>query len=202
MTYTINPELLAQTIRVLMTPKPGYGLGLKEVQVFHAESSGLGSGNVTCANDQILGGTVFGSLTVPAGAWCDVLFATVNGNVRLQQGSGVRIVGATIGGNLQADGTAAAADPLGTSENVVCGSAIAGNLTVTGSTGDSPWTIGDCGGNSIAGNLRFLGNASTHNTISNNTVRGSLECSANGGVSGAGNKVQGRLLGQCAGLGP
>ena len=123
-------------------------------------------------------------------------------NVRVQQGSGIRIVGSTIGGNLQADGTAGAADPLGSGENVVCGNTIAGNLTVTGSTADSPWTIGDCGGNSIAGNLRFDGNASTHNTISNNTVHGSLACSANGGVSGSGNKAQGRLLGQCAGLGP
>jgi hypothetical protein len=196
------PPISASAVRVLMTPQPGYGLGLKEVQVFHAESSGLGTGNVTCANGQIDAGTVFGNLTVPAGAWCDVLFTTVKGNVRLQQGSGIRIVGATIAGNLQSDGTAAAADPLGTSENVVCESTIAGNLTVTGSSADSPWTIGGCGGNAIGGNLRFDGNASTFNTISNNDVQGNLTCSANGGVTGSDNKARGRLLGQCAALGP
>jgi beta-glucosidase len=162
---------------------------------------GKNTGGITCSNEQFNATTIKGNLTVPAGAWCDLVHVTVGGNLQLQTGSGVRIQHATVSGNLIAQAATSAADPLSANTNVICDSTVAGNLLVQDSAAAAPWNIGLCGGNTIGGNLEFQDNAATANVISDNKVAGNLNCQGNGGVTGKGNTAGKKLLGQCAGLG-
>jgi hypothetical protein len=158
------------------------------------------SGNVTCSNLQLNATTVGGNLTVPPGRWCDLVGVVVNGNLQVRGGSGLRLTGSTVHGNLQAQGTTGAADPLAPGANVICDSAIGGNLQIQSSGSSSPWQIGGCGPVTVAGNLEFHVNAGTGNTIVRTTVQGNLQCQGNHDVGGGGNTVVGNRQGQCAGL--
>lgn len=159
-------------------------------------------GNITCSNEQINATTIHGNLSVPQGDWCDLVDVTVDGNVQLRGTAGVRIQSVTVNGNLQAQSTTGATDPLSANANVICGSTISGNLDVSGSAGGSPWNIGGCGANTVAGNAQFQNNAASGNTFANNTVKGNLSCQGNGSIAGAGNVVSGNVRGQCTGSRP
>jgi hypothetical protein len=168
--------------------------------------------NISCTNEQFNATTINGNLTVPRGAWCDLVDVTVNGNLKMlgSQGdhgrghgqganSGLRVLSSTITGNLVVHGANGASDPLSANENVVCASTIGGNLLVQSSGPASPWNIGGCGANTIQGHAKFSDNAASGNEISGNTIGGDLNCSHNGGISGTGNKAK-KLRGQCSTL--
>jgi beta-glucosidase len=152
------------------------------------------SGSLICANEQLSAVMVQGSVVVPPGAWCDVIDSSIAGDL-LVSGTGVRVAESTIGGNLVGAGVRSAADPLSYGVNVVCDTTVGGNLVVAGSGSSAPWNLGQCGGNTVDGNLTFHGNTAS-STLTGNTVKGSLSCS--GAVAVAGNKVTGRIEGQCA----
>jgi len=154
--------------------------------------------NITCANQQLNATTITGNLTVPAGAWCDLVSVRVNGNVEIQQSSGIRISGSTVSGNVEAS-TTAARDLMSSGANTLCNTAIGGNLEIQNSTG-GPWQLGTCGTNTIKGNVSFTNNTGAGNSISNTTVQGSLECSGNNGLTGSNNQISGSRSGQCASL--
>jgi DUF4097 and DUF4098 domain-containing protein YvlB len=157
-----------------------------------------GTGNVSCSNQQFNATTINGNLTVPQGAWCDLVDVTVNGNVLVQQSSGVRIQSVKVTGNLQVQNTAGAADPLSAGANVICDSTINGNVELHNSDSGAVWNIGGCGANTIGGNLQFHNNQANGNTIANNTIRGNLQCQQNGTLGGSGNSVTGKN--QCPGV--
>jgi beta-glucosidase len=154
------------------------------------------SGNVTCDDTQLSAAMIAGSVVVPPGSWCDIIDTSVAGNV-VVSGSGVRIAGSTISGNLVAAGVQDADDPLSSGANVICNTTVDGNLIITGSSRYSPWNLGQCGGNTVKGDLFFRGNAASGNMLAGNTVGGSLSCSGSA-VTASGNKVRGRTEGQCA----
>lgn len=134
------------------------------------------SSNVSCVNEQLSAVMVQGSVTVPPGAWCDLVDTSIAGNLRVA-GTGVRIAGSTIGGNLIATAVRDAADPLSSGANVLCDTTVDGNVMVAGSGRDAAWDVGLCGGNTIGGNLICIGN---------------------GAVSAIGNTIKGRAEGKCA----
>jgi beta-glucosidase len=155
------------------------------------------TGSISCDNEQLSAAMVQGNLTVPNGAWCDLVDTSVAGNL-LVSGSGVRIAGSTIGGSLVISNVRAADDPLSSGANVVCNSTINGNLVLHGSSRSAPWNLGLCGGNTVKGSVSFTQNASSGNTITGNTIGGSLTCAGSGSVAASGNKVKGRTEGQCS----
>jgi len=155
------------------------------------------SGTVTCDDTQLSAVQVQGNVVVPAGAWCDVIDSSVAGSV-MASGTGLRIAGSTIGGSLVAVGVRAADDPLSAGANVVCDTTIGRDLVIKGSGRFAPWNLGQCGGNTVDGNLAFTGNTGSGNVLSGNSVTGSLDCAGSGSVAAAGNKVKGRSEGQCA----
>ncbi len=155
------------------------------------------SGSVTCADEQLSAVMVQGNVTVPRGAWCDLVDTSVAGNV-LVGGTGVRIAGSTIKGSLVALGVRAAADPLSSGANVICNTTVGGSVIVRGSSRSAPWNLGLCGPNTIGGSVTFSQNAAAGNVLSGNTVRGDLACAGSGSVTASNNKVKGRAEGQCA----
>jgi beta-glucosidase len=152
---------------------------------------------LTCDDEQLSANMVQGNLIVPPGSWCDMIDTSVAGDV-LVSGTGVRIAGSTIGGSLVAIGVRGADDPLSAGVNVVCNTTVHGNLVIAGSGSAASWNLGQCGGNTVDGNLTFHGNAASGNTLTGNTVQGSLSCSGGGSVAADGNKVTGRTEGLCA----
>ena len=134
------------------------------------------SGTITCDDTQLSAVMVAGSVLVPPGSWCDIIDSSVAGNV-VVSGSGVRIAGSTISGSLVAAGVRDADDPLSSGANVVCDTTVNGNLIIIGSARRAPWNLGQCGGNTVKGNLTFHGNAASGNVLAGNTVGGSLSCS-------------------------
>jgi beta-glucosidase len=158
------------------------------------------SGTITCDDSQLSAVMVQGSVLVPPGSWCDIIDSSVAGNV-VVSGSGVRIAGSTISGSLVAAGVRDADDPLSSGANVVCNTTVNGNLIIIDSSRRAPWSLGQCGGNTVKGNLTFRGNAASGNVLAGNTVGGSLSCSGSAVTGSAsqvrGNKVTGRTEGQC-----
>ena len=158
------------------------------------------SKNITCANEQLNATTIDGNLTVPKGAWCDLVSVNVKGNVQLQQSSGVRLAGVNVKGNFEANNTGGAGDAMSSGANTICNSTIGGNLQIQNSASGAPWRLGTCGANTVGGNVQFQNNNGSGNTISLTTVNGNLQCQGNHDVSGSGNSVKGNKQGQCAGL--
>jgi hypothetical protein len=154
--------------------------------------------NITCTNEQFNATTINGNLTVPKGAWCDLVSVKVNGNVNVQQASGVRLSGVTVNGNVAASSTSAL-DPMASGANTICNTTVNGNLQIQNSAG-APWQLGTCGANTITGNVSFNNNSDTGNAISHTSVQGNLTCQGNGGLGGNDNKVAGHRSGQCADL--
>ena len=155
------------------------------------------SASLTCDNEQLSAVMVQGSVLVPPGAWCDVIDSSIAGSL-LVSGTGVRVAESTIGGNLISAGVRTASDPLSDGANVVCDTTVNGYLLIQGSGRSAPWNLGQCGGNTVKGNLTFRSNAASGNTLTGNTVGGSLSCSGGGATAATANKVTGRAEGQCA----
>ena len=155
------------------------------------------SNNITCDDQQLSAVMVPGNVTVPPGAWCDLIDTSVAGNLQVN-GSGIRIAGSTVQGNLDIGHVRDAADPLSSGTNVVCNTTVDGNVSLEGSSHSAPWNLGLCGSNTIKGNLTFDANAASGNSLTGNTIGGSLSCVSNGGVAASGNTVKGRTEGQCA----
>jgi hypothetical protein len=156
------------------------------------------SSNITCSNEQLNATTVNGNLTVPTGAWCDLVRVTVNGNVLLRQTAGLRLAGSTIKGNVQADNTSAASDAMSSGANVICNTTIDGNLLLQGSASGSPWHVGACGTTTVSGNVVFNRNGGSGNTIANAVVKGNLVCQGNHDVNVSNTTVGGNRQQQCA----
>jgi beta-glucosidase len=165
-------------------------LSLKATITIPARSS------VTCNDQQLSATNVQGNVIVPSGDWCDLVSDTVAGSVRVS-GDGLRVAGTTIGGSLIARGVSGADDQLSAGSNVVCNSTIHGSLIVTGSSSSAPWAIGQCGPNTVGGNLEFAANAARGNTVRRNRVDGDLVCSAGEQLRAAGNKVRGARAAAC-----
>jgi beta-glucosidase len=158
---------------------------------------GWGHDATICANEQINATVVNGDLTVPNGAWCDLVDVTVRGDLELDHTTGARILGVTVYGDLKAKNAKGTADPLSSGSNVICNTTVHGNLEVQNSHGGVGWNIGGCGANTVDGNLDFHGNHGHGNTVSNNHVRGDLSCAADGGIRKSSNHVSGSAIGQC-----
>jgi beta-glucosidase len=156
-----------------------------------------GSGTVTCNDEQLSAVMVQGNVVVPPGAWCDVIDSSIAGSL-LVSGTGVRVAESTIGGSLVSTGVRTASDPLSDGANVVCDTTVRGNLSILDSGKSAPWNLGQCGGNTVKGNLTFRANAASGNMLTGNTIGGSLSCSGGGSTAATGNKVTGRNEGQCA----
>jgi hypothetical protein len=109
------------------------------------------SGNLTCDDQQLSAVMVQGNLTVPPGAWCDLIDTSVAGNLEVN-GTGIRIAGSTINGNLDISGVRAAADPLSSGTNVVCNTTVDGHLVLRANSRSVPWSLGLCGPNTVKGN--------------------------------------------------
>jgi beta-glucosidase len=150
-----------------------------------------------CADEQINATIVNGDLTVPNGAWCDLVDVTVRGDLELDHTTGARILGVTVYGDLTAKNARDTADPLSSGSNVICNTTVHGNLEVQNSHGGVGWDIGGCGANTVDGNLDFHGNRGHRNTVSNNHIKGNLSCAADGAISKASNHVAGSVDGQC-----
>ncbi|MBO0834983.1 MAG: glycoside hydrolase family 3 C-terminal domain-containing protein, partial [Actinobacteria bacterium] len=153
--------------------------------------------SITCSDQQFNATTINGNLTIPPGAWCDLVRVTVNGNVSIQ-GTGVRMSGVTINGNVAAS-TSDASDPLSSGANTICNSTITGNLQIQGSSHAS-WQLGTCGTNTIGGDVWITNNSGAGNSLSNTNIHGDLSCSGNADIGGSNNKVGGQRSGQCATL--
>jgi Fibronectin type III-like domain len=108
--------------------------------------------DVTCVDQQLSATMIAGQLTVPRGAWCDLVDVSVARNLAIS-GIGVRVAGSTISGNVDISGTRGAADPLSAGTNVICNTSIGGDLVIGRSGRGPPWNIGQCGSTTIHGNL-------------------------------------------------
>ena len=152
----------------------------------------------TCANEQINATVIRGDLTVPKGAWCDLVDVTVKGDLKLDHTAGARILGVTVYGDLKAKNATGTADPLSSGSNVICNTTVRGNLEVQNSHGGAGWNIGGCGANTVDGNFGFHANHGHGNIVSNNRVKGDLSCAADARMRTNANRVSGRVRGQCS----
>jgi hypothetical protein len=174
------PTLTAQRVRVLMTPVAGFGIGLKEIQVFNA---------VSC--DRTVRGLHLGRLTVDSGVTCLADGAAVLGPVEVRPGAGLVATGATVLGPVTATGARVVQ---------LRGTSAVGPVSVSGTTArvaivDSRFV----GPVSLTGNVT----GATPVVLSGSTVIGSLACSGNEPApadGGRANTVVGRATGQCARL--
>ena len=137
----------------------------------------------------------------------DLVGATVGGNVQADKATGFAITGSTVSGSVHVTKTSGAGSVTSPGLNVVCDSAVLGDLSIENSSAAAPWSIGGGGcqsdatggaGSVVAGDLRFDGNAAASNDVSNNMVGRNLECNRNGGVTGSANLVAGTSTGQCS----
>lgn len=176
-------------------------------------STTLAAHDVTCHSGDVLTG-FFGDVTVPAGNFCFLLQAVVEGNVVANGATQLGIDHGVITGNVTANRV--------TDNGWICGSQIAGNVTIEHAslnpeTTNSPgtWVIGDsslfggisyCGntsfdqvpGNAIEGAVTFVSNASG-GAISDNDIEHALTCAGNAApLTGSGNQVDGLNSGQCS----
>lgn len=91
------------------------------------------AGDQTCANQAINTTVINGNLTVPEGAWCDLVSVTIHGSLILQGAAGVRVQDSTITGGVTATGIKSAADPFSAGTNLMSGNTIGGSLDCSGS---------------------------------------------------------------------
>lgn len=174
------PEITAQRVRVLMTPTPGFGIGLKEIQIFDT---------VTCTST--ITGTHVGPLRVTTGVTCLAEGARVVGPVTVRPGAGLISIGATVVGPISATGAQTVQ---------LLGSTITGPVSVVGAVDRVA-----IHGSRVTGPVSLVANTTgtTPIVVSDNTVVGPLACSGNqpspvnGGLA---NNVTGPMSGQCAGL--
>ena len=105
--------------------------------------------------------------------------------------------GSTIGGNVAIFRARGAADLLSAGTNAVCNTTIGGDLVIGRSSSAAPWNIGQCGPNTIHGDLVFAGNRAPGNSITGNIIDRNLVCLRNRSVGATDNTVKGRIEGDC-----
>jgi hypothetical protein len=159
---------------------------------------GTFNGNITVSAEQNCtfanGGQITGNVRV-AGGYFSLKGAAVGGNLTVEGGATVALgPAASIGGNLTIDGLSA-----GGAANLVCGTAVAGNLTVDSNMGSL--RIGShnpviCAGNKIGGNAT-LNNNSGPLDITGNSVAGNLACRNNSKLGLSGGNTAAQPIGQC-----
>jgi hypothetical protein len=153
---------------------------------------------LTCDDEQLSATVVSGNVMVPGGDWCDVIDTTVTGNLMLGAGSvGLRVTESTVDGNITSTGTVKAADPLSAGSDMICSTTVKGTVSILLSGKTVPWNLGQCGGDTIGGNVTFAGNAAAGNSITGTSVAGNLSCVADGSVTTGGNTVTGRTSAAC-----
>jgi Fibronectin type III-like domain len=152
--------------------------------------------DVTCVDQQLSATMIAGQLTVPRGAWCDLVDVSVARDLTIS-GTGVRVAGSTIGGSVNVFRVRDAADPLSAGTNVICNTTIGGNLVIRRSSSGAPWNIGQCGPDTIRGDLVFAGNRAEGTSIAGNTIVRNLVCVRNRTVGDSDNTVIGRIEGDC-----
>lgn len=117
--------------------------------------------DVTCVDQQLSATMVSGQLTVPRGAWCDLVDVSVGRNLVIR-GTGARIAGSMIHDNVYVYDTRGADDPLSAGTNVICNTTIRGDLVLGRSSHSAPWDLGQCGPNRIHGHVVSGGNRLNH----------------------------------------
>ena len=175
----------------------------------YADNSWSFSGELTACRATYRG-TFNGNLTISKGLTC-VINGTINGNV-MQNGGGLFASNATIEGNLQISGrskfsiesTAIYGNlqiqniPAGAAQNEICGTNVNGKLQFNnnGTAVAIGTTSASCPGNTIGGNMQINRNIATVQ-VSDDTVKGSVQCQGNYSITGGGDTAQ-SLQGQCA----
>jgi hypothetical protein len=178
-TVTFAP-LTAQRFRLLVTPVAGFGVGVKEVQIFEA---------VRC--DRTVSGLHVGSINVTDGVTCLAEGALVIGAVRVAAGAGLVATGAVVIGPVTATGARLVES---------FGSTFVGPVSISGTTVRVALS-----GSRLAGPVSLAGNATgaTPIVVTDNDVLGLLSCSGNTPAPvnyGRPNSVTGVASGQCARL--
>jgi len=112
--------------------------------------------NVTCVDQQLSATMIAGQLTVPRGAWCDLIDVSVARDLVIS-GTGARVAGSTIRGNVEISGVHDAADPLSAGTNVICNTTVRGDLVIGHGGHGAPWDLGQCGPNTIRGRVVWTG---------------------------------------------
>jgi len=170
----------AQRVRLLVTPTAGFGVGVKEIQIFDA---------VRC--DRTINGLFIGALNVDSGVTCLGDGASVVGPVRVRAGAGLVATGALVVGPLRADD----ARLVELFDSSVVGAVSVNRTTVRVALSE----------NRLAGPVSLVGNSTggTPIVVTGNDIIGSLSCSGNDPAPvnyGRPNSITGPSSGQCARL--
>jgi hypothetical protein len=159
------------------------------------------------SNIQLIGAIVTGNITVGGSLIAEPspisgMGTIIGGNLQGNQASGIALVGSTLIGNLQANQTTKTSDMLGA--NIVCASAIGGNVQIQQSGPKAPWHIeaesalagSVCASlsNTIRGDLQFQNNAAP-GIINGNTVGGNLQFQNNTSTTGTTGDVSSNTIG-------
>ena len=168
----------------------------------------------------LVAGGVYRNVTVTPGHWCGLTFAKVTGNVVATRPTAFQMATTRVAGSVTVTGTssfpnAAGIPGLGTA-NVICSSAILGNVTITDSGKKAPWDLSSTnypvvGANIstclsqiyVGGNVTFNDNLGAPNAVGGATVLGNLTCWGNGAFTSGvllpfmKNGVHGKVSGQC-----
>lgn len=168
----------------------------------------------------IVGGT-YRNVRVEPGHWCGLTFATVTGNVTAVRPTAFQMATTRVAGNVKVTGAtsnpnASSIPGLGTA-NVICSSAILGDVTITGSGKNAPWDLSSTNYPVVAANIStclaqiyvggdvtFNDNLGAPNAVGGATILGDLTCKRNGAFTSGvvlpfmKNGVHGKVSGQCA----
>ncbi len=137
--------------------------------------------SVACTNEQIDTTTIAGNLLVPNGDWCDLVDVTVDGSIIGNGITGLRLLGSTVKGDVDISQSEAATDPLSEGSNTIGGTTVDGNLTISGSSPVSSWSIGTVNPDVVEGNMTLTGDQGTDNVIANSQIGGQLVCGSSVG---------------------
>ncbi len=160
-----------------------------------------------CAGTPIIGGSINGGLTVPAGQCYSLVNVTVNGGVSVQPGGALMMQGATINGGLDSTGAilidicaSTVHGPTSVQQSSSCGVIIGdanddGGLLCAGNVLHGPVTLNanttdvELGGNTISGPVSVNGNSGSSvdavggpavgPEIEANDISGPLACNGN-----------------------
>ena len=160
------------------------------------------SGNVSC-NNLSIGAQSLDTVTVPAGAACELLGTRLIGSILVGTGATLDAREVRANGNLQADGAAhvslAGASTIGGSVQIKQGgSALVFGADVTGDIQiDAMRGAVVASGNRVNGSLQAVGNRGGI-TITDNRINGNLQCKENSPAPVAGGNVAASIEDQCA----
>ena len=160
------------------------------------------TGNVTCSNLSI-GAQSLDTVTVPAGAACELLGTRLVGSILVGSGATLDARDVRANGNLQAEGAAhvslSGISSIGGSVQIKQGgSALVSGAEVTGDIQvDAMRGAVVASGNRVNGSLQAVGNRGGI-TITENRMNGNLQCKENSPAPVAGGNVAASFEDQCA----